>query len=124
LALTRFRGEAAARAGRPLADYAALHDWSVAEPAAFWDLMWDFAGVIGEKGERPLVDGDAMPGARFFPDASLNFAENLLRRTDEGEAIVYRGEDGVTQRLSWRALNELVSRLQQALAFAGVGVGD
>ena len=124
LALTRFREEAAIRAGRPLADYAALHAWSVADPATFWELMWDFAGVVGDKGKRALVDGDAMPGARFFPDATLNFAENLLRRADDGEAIVYRGEDGATQRLSWRALNELVSRLQQALAFAGVGVGD
>ncbi len=47
--------------------------------AAFWDLVWDFCGVIGDKGERALVDGDKMPGARFFPDARLNFAENLLR---------------------------------------------
>jgi acetoacetyl-CoA synthetase len=124
LALTRFREEAGLRAGRPLADYAALHAWSVAEPAAFWDLMWDFAGVIGEKGARTLIDEDAMPGARFFPDAKLNFAENLLRRQDDGEAIVFRGEDGATRRLSWRELNDLVSRLQQALAFAGVGVGD
>ena len=65
-----------------------------------------------------------MPGARFFPDARLNFAENLLRRRDDGDAIVFRGEDGATRRLSWRALDDLVSRLQQALEAAGVGVGD
>jgi acetoacetyl-CoA synthetase len=124
LPLTRFTAEAAKRAGRALPDYAALHAWSVSDRAAFWDLVWDFTGVVGEKGERRLVDGDSMPGAQFFPDARLNFAENLLRRRDDGEAIVFRGEDGLTRRLSWRQLHDQVSRLQQALAGAGVGVGD
>ncbi len=122
--LTRFAGEAGKRAGRSLTGYRALHAWSVDDRAGFWDLVWDFCGVIGDKGARQLVDGEAMPGARFFPDATLNFAENLLRRTDDGDAIVFRGEDGATRRLSWRELNDLVSRLQQALAAAGVGVGD
>ena len=124
LPLTHFAAEAARRAGRPLAGYAALHAWSVEDRGAFWDLVWDFTGVIGDKGERRLVDGDRMPGARFFPDARLNFAENLLCRNDDGEAIVFRGEDGPTRRITWRQLNDLVSRLQQALAAAGVGPGD
>ena len=124
LPLTAFAAEAARRSGRSLADYGALHAWSVADRAGFWDLVWDFTGVIGDKGGPRLADGDRMPGARFFPDARLNFAENLLRRNDDGEAIVFRGEDGATRRLSWRQLNDLVSRLQQALAAAGVGIGD
>jgi acetoacetyl-CoA synthetase len=124
LPLTRFTKEAEKRSGRALPDYRSLHAWSVADPAGFWDLVWDFTGVIGEKGSRRLIDGERMPGARFFPDAQLNFAENLLRRNDDGDAIVFRGEDGATRRLSWRQLSHLVSRLQQALAFAGVGVGD
>ncbi len=122
--LTRFAAEAGARAGRRFVDYRALHAWSVDDRAGFWDLIWDFCGVIGDKGERPLVDGERMPGARFFPDARLNYAENLLRRSDDGDAIVFRGEDGATGRLSWCGLSDLVSRLQQALAAAGVGVGD
>lgn len=124
LPLTAFTAEAAKRAGRDLPDYAALHAWSVDDRAAFWDLVWDFAGIVGDKGERRLVDGDKMPGAQFFPDAKLNWAENCLRRRDEGEAIVFRGEDGLTRRLSWRQLHDQVSRLQQALANAGVGPGD
>ena len=123
-AVTAFGERASERAGRTLDGYDALHAWSVGDPAAFWDLVWDFCGVIGEKGGRLLVDGDKMPGARFFPDARLNFAENLLRRSDEEDAIVFRGEDKVERRLSWRQLAELVSRLQQALKAAGVGVGD
>jgi acetoacetyl-CoA synthetase len=122
--ITPFMAEAGHRAGRVLPDYDSLHAWSVADPGAFWDLVWDRCGVIGDKGNRLLVDGGKMPGARFFPDARLNFAENLLRRNDDGEAIVFRGEDRVHRRLTWRELHDLVSRLQQALVAAGVGPGD
>jgi acetoacetyl-CoA synthetase len=65
-----------------------------------------------------------MPGARFFPDATLNFAENLLRRNDDSEAIVFRGEERVERRLTWRQLNDLVSQMQQALRHLGVKRGD
>ncbi|WP_018181114.1 acetoacetate--CoA ligase [Kaistia granuli] len=122
--MTRFRAAAAERAGRELADHDALHRWSIEDRAAFWDLVWDFGGVVGDKGERRLVDGDRMPGARFFPDATLNFAENLLRKTGDGDALVFWGEERVKRRLSWDALHALVSRLQQALVAAGVGPGD
>jgi acetoacetyl-CoA synthetase len=128
LPLTAFAAEAERRTGRGFPDYPALHAWSVEDRGAFWELVWDFAGVVGEKGGdkggAPYLADDRMPGARFFPEARLNFAENLLRRSDDGEAIVFRGEDGATRRLSWRDLNDLVSRMQQMLAGAGVGVGD
>jgi len=107
-----------------LKTYRDLHAWSITERAAFWDLVWDFAGVTGDKGNRLLVDADKMPGAKFFPDARLNFAENLLRRTDDGTAIIFRGEDKARSQLTWAQLQALVSRLQQALKAAGVGVGD
>ncbi|MET3661673.1 acetoacetate--CoA ligase [Aquamicrobium ahrensii] len=122
--LTAFRGEAARRAGRELASYGELHAWSVAEPEAFWSLVWDFCGVLGTKGDVVLVDGDRMPGAAFFPEASLNYAENLLGRGGKGEAIVFRGEDKVERRLSWAELEAQVSRLQQLFASLGVGAGD
>ena len=122
--LVAFMGEANRRHGAGCTSYADLHAWSIARPDLFWDLVWDFAGIVGEKGGTLLRDPDRMPGARFFPDAKLNFAENLLRRNDDGEALVFQGEDKVTLRLSWAELNALVSRLQQALAAAGVGVGD
>ena len=121
--LRRFMDFLGERAGRRFADYADIHAFSIAEREAFWSALWDFCGVIGEKGERILVD-DRMPGAKFFPDARLNFAENLLRRHDTGEAMVFAGEDGSSLRLTWADLNALVSRLQQWLAAQGVGVGD
>ena len=98
--LTAFKALASVRAGRPFATYAELHRWSIDDREGFWDLLWDFCGVIGDKGERLLVDGDRMPGARFFPDARLNFAENLLRGAGPGDAMVFRGEDEVQRRLS------------------------
>jgi acetoacetyl-CoA synthetase len=124
--LTAFTEAAVERAGRPFASYADLHAWSVDDREACWDLVWDFCGVVGEKGAggRVLVDGDRMPGASFFPDARLNFAENLLRRDGSQEAIVFRGEDKVERRLSWDDLRGLVSRLQQLFVSLGVGTGD
>src|SRR3989304_3308358 len=94
-AMSRFRIAANGRFGRKLATYRDLHAWSVAKPAEFWELVWDFCGVIGDKGARRRVGGGRMPGARFFPDARLNFAENLLRRRSEPTALVFRGEDRV-----------------------------
>jgi len=123
-ALTAFTEAASRRAGKSLGSYAALHEWSVQDRAAFWDLVWDFCGVVGDKGERVLVDGDRMPGAAFFPEAQLNFAENLLRKTGGDDAIVFRGEDKVEQRLSWDDLRALVSRLQQLFVSLGVRKGD
>jgi len=122
--MTHFRAAAAEWTGLPLPDHDALHQWSIDDRAAFWDLVWDFCGVEGDKGERLLVDGDRMPGARFFPDATLNFAENLLKVSGDDDALVFWGEDRVKRRLSWDDLHALVSRLQQALAAAGVKAGD
>ncbi|HXZ91273.1 MAG TPA: acetoacetate--CoA ligase [Burkholderiales bacterium] len=106
------------------ADYAALHRWSVDKCEDFWSLLWDFCGVQGTKGARVLVDGDRMPGAQWFPEARLNFAQNLLRAPDDSDAIVFWGEDKLKRRLTRRALHALVSRLQQALAAVGVQKGD
>ncbi len=122
--MTAFRAAANERHSVALKNYRDLHAWSVENRAAFWDLLWDFCGVIGEKGARHLADGDKMPGAKFFPDAKLNYAENLLRRHDSGTAILFRGEDKALRRFSYAELDELVSRLQQALIAAGVKKDD
>jgi acetoacetyl-CoA synthetase len=107
-------------------DWHGLHRWSVEQSGAFWNLVWDFCEVKGDKGARTLVDGNRMAGAQWFPDGRLNFAENLLRgREDDGrDAIVFWGEDRVRRRLSGRELHVLVSRLAQALRAEGVGPGD
>ncbi|MEO8165974.1 MAG: acetyl-coenzyme A synthetase N-terminal domain-containing protein, partial [Betaproteobacteria bacterium] len=85
-----------------VADSQALYDWSVSQPEQFWTSIWDFCGVIAEtRGERVLVDGEKMPGAQWFPDARLNFAENLLRRRDAEDGFVFWGEDKVRRRMSF-----------------------
>ena len=122
--MTAFVAEANTRHGLGLKASRALHDWSIRDPAAFWDLIWDRCGVIGEKGGQTALDLDRMPGTRFFPEARLNFAENLLRRNDDQPAMIFRGEDKATARWSHAELHALVSRLQQALAARGIGSGD
>jgi acetoacetyl-CoA synthetase len=104
--------------------YESLHRWSVEQSEDFWNHVWDFCEVRGDKGARRLVDGNRMPGAKFFPDGRLNFAENLLRKRGKDDAIVFWGEDRYKRRLSRDDLHDLVSRLQQALAAAGVKKGD
>jgi acetoacetyl-CoA synthetase len=123
--MTRFIDEVRRRHGLKIDDYAGLYDWSIREPEAFWCAVWSFCGVIAETaGERTLVHKHRMPGARWFPDARLNFAENLLRRRDEGTALVFWGEEQVRSRLSYRELYNEVSQLAQALRSAGVVTGD
>ena len=127
--LTAFMAQVERDWGAKLDHYDALYDWSVAELEKFWTSVWDFCGVVAEtRGTRVLVDGDKMPGATFFPDARLSFAENLLRRRDDSDApadaMVFRGEDRVRRRLTCAQVYDQVSRLAQALAAAGVGAGD
>ncbi|HSV28467.1 MAG TPA: acetoacetate--CoA ligase, partial [Candidatus Omnitrophota bacterium] len=111
--------------GAGIHDYDGLWQWSVAAPEAFWRTMWEFGGIIGDGPGAVVVDDvTRMPGARWFPEARLNFAENLLRRRDEADAMVFWGEDKVKRRLSFAQLHQLVSRIQQALKAAGVGEGD
>jgi len=123
--LSAFSHWLAARAGKSFAGYGDLHAYSTAFPAEFWSALWDHAGVVGEKGDPPfLVDAASMPGARFFPGARLNFAENLLRQDGAGDALVFWGEDKVKRRLSWSELRAEVTRAADMLREAGVGPGD
>jgi acetoacetyl-CoA synthetase len=108
-----------------VADSNALYDWSINRPEQFWTSVWDFCGVIAEsRGERVLIDGDKMPGAQWFPDAKLNFAQNLLRRRDDETAMVFWGEDKVRRRMSFADVYDAVSRTAQALSAAGVEQSD
>ncbi len=106
-------------------DYPSLYDWSIREPEQFWQSIWNFCGVIGDMGAAPyLLDGGKMPGARWFPQARLNFAENLLRRRDSETAIVFWGENAVRRKVSYAELYDLVSRTAQAMRALGVAPGD
>jgi acetoacetyl-CoA synthetase len=109
----------------PLPDFAALHRWSVAHPERFWPAVWEHCGVIAEtRGETVVLDAGRMPGARWFPDARLNFAENLLRRRDDAPALVFRGEDRMQRSVSHAELYQQVARLRRAFRAWGIGPGD
>jgi len=105
-------------------DYQSLHRWSVDNRESFWASIWDFFVVLGDRGARVLLESDRMIDERFFPDAKLNFAENLLRRRDSDDAIIFWAEDKLHRRLSWRQLYDEVSRLQQAFKGLGLKPGD
>ncbi|HCQ63968.1 MAG TPA: acetoacetate--CoA ligase [Rhodobacteraceae bacterium] len=132
--LTDFLRWMAAEKGVDLADSLALHAWSVAERGAFWAALWDYFGVIGDKGHGgvggdsgPWIVGEGMLEEHFFPGARLNFAQNLLELAgaeDSATALVFRGEDKAEMRWTWGELRAQVSRISQALAAAGVGLGD
>ena len=119
--LTRF----AAPLGFPPPDYEALHAWSVANREDFWRAAWDFCGIVGNVGTGPaLVAGECFPGSRWFPNARLNFAENLLRYRDDAVAIVALLESGERRSLTYRELAAATAAFRQALADLGVAEGD
>jgi acetoacetyl-CoA synthetase len=125
--ITAFARRIEERHGVGLPDYASLWRWSIDSPETFWREVWEDGGVIGTRGERTLVDGDRMPGAKWFPDARLNFAQNLLERrasNDAGDALVFWGEDKVRRRMSHRELHADASRVASALGVHGLRVGD
>jgi acetoacetyl-CoA synthetase len=106
-------------------DFGALYRWSIEAPEAFWRSLWDFCGVVAEtRGERVVAHFERMPGAAWFPDARLNFAENLLRRDDDSPALIFQGEERVRHTLSHAELRSAVSRLRQTLREWGVVPGD
>ena len=122
--ITDFARGAERRWGRALPDYPALHGWSVEQPAEFWTSIWDLGEVRGQMGPVVLENGELMPGARWFPEARLNFAENLLRSRDDSDALVFWGEDRVKNRLSHGDLYRQVAHFAAALLEMGVEPGD
>ncbi|MFW2405630.1 MAG: acetoacetate--CoA ligase [Gammaproteobacteria bacterium] len=124
--LTRFVSIAKERFGSIAGDdYASVHAWSIERPDEFWACVWDFCAVVAERrGEAVLVDGDRFPGAQWFPDARLNFAENLLRYRDERPALVSLLENGARREISYAELHQRVAQLASALRAAGVEQGD
>ncbi|POO54853.1 acetoacetate--CoA ligase [Agrobacterium rosae] len=107
-----------------MASYSDLHRWSVDHSADFWTAVWDFCEIKGHRGERALINGEQMLDAAFFPDATLNFAENLLSTKGSTDAIIFRAEDRASDRWSWDHLHEQVSKLQQAFKALGIEPGD
>ena len=122
--MTRFIAQVNQNYDLVIADYDTLYQWSVDEKESFWSEIWDFCGIIGDKGATVLIDGDNIETAEWFPDASLNFAENLLRRKDSKIAIYFRAEDQVEYSLSYQELYAQVASVAAWLKASGLQPGD
>ncbi|MEX3776329.1 acetoacetate--CoA ligase [Pseudomonas sp. MYb118] len=108
-----------------LDDYPALHQWSIDQREHFWQAIVDFFDIrFHTQPDAVLVEGEHMPSAQWFPGATLNFAEHLLRRRDDAVAVIAIAENGQREQFTWAELAEHVAGLQHSLQAAGVGLGD
>lgn len=106
-------------------DYNALYTWSVEESPAFWVAVWDFFKIIAEKrGHHILKNKTRMPGATWFPEARLNFAENLLRYRDDRPAVAFINELGDRQEITFAKLYTRTAQLATAMRNEGIEAGD
>ncbi|RUO44748.1 acetoacetate--CoA ligase [Idiomarina aquatica] len=122
--MTHFLQQVNSDHDQALANYHDLYQWSLDNTETFWSMIWDYFHVIGDKGDTLVKDKDKLPGAQWFPEARLNFAENLLRHRDDKVALVFRGENGARRQLSYSDLYLQVSRFAEALKQRGVSKGD
>lgn len=112
--------------GLKISDYKALYDWSVNFPSDFWGMLWDFLDIkCSKKFTAPVDDISKFPGAKWFVDAKLNYAENMLRySSSSAPAIIFRGENKVRTEISHKELYSQVVRLAESLRKEGVKPGD
>ena len=123
--ITRFIEAVNGRHGTQFKSYAELYEWSVNNIQDFWAQVWDFVEIKASKEYDSAVEGlDKFPGAKWFPGAKLNFAENLLRYRDDQLAFIFQGETQITKRMTYAELYDSVAKLSHSLKEAGVGVGD
>jgi acetoacetyl-CoA synthetase len=129
--MTRFMRWAGERTGRQFADYGELWEWSVSEIEEFWAAVWEYCGVRASRPYEQVLDSRAMPGARWFQGAELNYAENMLmRREREGGrdpnqvAVLHASELRELDSLTWGQLTAQVAAVAAGLRALGVGRGD
>ncbi|MGH8369803.1 MAG: acetoacetate--CoA ligase [Gammaproteobacteria bacterium] len=124
--LSRFTRFVSEQAGNEdIRRYAPLYDFSIRHPEKFWPLVWEFCGIRASGEHEPvLADGERMPGAQWFPNVRLNFAQNLLRFNDERPALIFRNEWVHARELSYSQLQLEVARVARALRQAGISAGD
>ena len=105
-------------------NYQMIWQWSVDNPEKFWNAVWDYSNVIGLKGSIYLADKDKMPGAKFFPDSKLNYAENILAQDDRSLAIISEREDGLKFKIKRNELKKKVLLMAGWLKENGIQKGD
>jgi acetoacetyl-CoA synthetase len=123
--LTKFLTFVNQKYGLKIRSYPELHRWSVDKVSDFWSAIWDYTGIISSRRfEKVIDDIGKFPGAKWFPGARLNFAENLLRHRDESVALVSRSEEGRLLQTTYSDLYRRVGGVANALRKIGVLPGD
>jgi acetoacetyl-CoA synthetase len=123
--ITAFIGFVNKRYGLQLKSYQQLYKWSVDEIPNFWSAVWDFVGIKSSQSYTRVVDDlSKFPGAKWFPDAKLNFAENLMKRNDDHLAFIFRSETQRTASITYHELHRKVSNLAKWLRTMGLRSGD
>ena len=108
-----------------LGNFSELHNWSIENKSNFWSSVWDFFQVKGSKGMKPYIEPEnKMPGSKFFPTGSVNYAENMLSGDTTGPAIIFKSEDKMRKEVSWDELKTQVFTLANFLKKQGVVKGD
>ena len=105
-------------------DFNKIWDWSIKNPEDFWKSIWEFTQINGDQGKVVLKKSDVFYKNRFFPDAKLNYAENLLKKNDDTPAIIFRSENGFRKEISWKHLNFNVSKISNWMLSNGIKSGD
>ena len=114
--LTKFTKEASKNRKTDFGDYNVLHEWSIRRPDEFWSDYWEFAEIKSKtKGDRAVLDLESFPGARWFPDAALNYAENLLSTRSDKPALISILEDGSRTSCSYNELYSKTAAIQGRL---------
>lgn len=125
--IRRFQGWLQDTHGVSTNSYDELHRWSIEHLDEFWESVWEYFAVIGQRGDSPVRTGESIPNTRWFPGAKLNFAENLLRQADstpDTEAVVGLHETLPREALTWEQLRRQVAALSKHLRSLGIGPGD
>ena len=107
-----------------LSDYPSFYFWSIEHAEDFWSEYWDYAGLIGDKGNVVIANKDQIEQAKFFPEARINYAENMLKRRDDAPAIIFKTEQGPERTDSFADVYAAVSKIRQAMVNEGVEKGD
>lgn len=108
----------------PYSNYHDLHKWSINHIPEFWDMVWDFCSVVGDKGKKILDNPANIEKAVFYPQAQLNFAQNLLKQRDDHIAITFIGENKVKRQLTYQELYWIVAKIADHFKQWGITKGD
>ncbi|MEV1119013.1 acetoacetate--CoA ligase [Actinosynnema sp. NPDC049800] len=122
--MAAFRSWLASTKGLDLPDYESLWEWSTSDLEGFWGAIAEFFEVVFHSPPTRVLEAPVMPGAVWFPGATLNYAEHALRGPDGDLAVVFHREDGLSSQLTYGELRRRVAAVRAGFVELGVRPGD